>query len=315
MLKRLTMILLLGLSVFAALAPGQQNTPCARRPKWKLADTRGVFFLDAFSEGLRGQRPAHLDGKVNASRTAKKGPSEVTSQPQTVGLWDQAISGETIESAVKELSRNLEQTVTTPRVFAGRGYQNARRQFSILATLFAITAEYNGEVRWRRDAAVARDEFARVAANAKVGTIQVYNAAKSSKANLADLIRGNRLPDQPTEPVTDWRRIVDRPPLMQQLEICFTEHLKPSLANAKTFHSQREDILVQAELVAAFAQVLVQNGMQDGDDEEYAALSKQMHDGARNIVDAVKRNNYDAASKATGNISKACSVCHESYRE
>ena len=41
---------------------------------------------------------------------------------------------------------------------------------------------------------------------------------------------------------------------------------------------------------------------------------QQMKKSARNIVDAVKLKNDEAARKAVGEINKACSNCHEDYR-
>lgn len=311
-IKYLTISLLL---ISVGLVHAEQETQKrARRPKWDPSDSAGVFFLDALREGLRGARPAHLDGKAADSHVPKNDTPDDVSPSTVNGKWEQVISGDTIESVVKGLSRDLGQSVTTPSKFAGRGYQDARRQFSVLAMLFAITAEYDGDVRWRRDAAVAQDEFSRIAANAKVGTIQAYNAAKSSKANLAELIRGGQLPKKPIKPVTDWSKVVDRPPLMQQLEASYNEQLKPWISNATRFRTERENMQVQAELIAAIAEVLVQSGMEDGDDDEYAAISRKMRAAAREASDAARLNNYDAARKAAGDISKACSVCHESYR-
>ena len=39
-----------------------------------------------------------------------------------------------------------------------------------------------------------------------------------------------------------------------------------------------------------------------------------MRDASRQVVDAVKLKNEDNARKAVGEIMKACSECHESYR-
>jgi len=42
--------------------------------------------------------------------------------------------------------------------------------------------------------------------------------------------------------------------------------------------------------------------MEDGDEEDYAAFSKQMRDAAREIISAAKIDNYDQARKAVGAI-------------
>ena len=72
--------------------------------------------------------------------------------------------------------------------------------------------------------------------------------------------------------------------------------------------------LHEAEMVAVMAEVLCKAGMEDADDETYTGFAQQMKKSARNIVDAVKLKNDEAARKAVGEINKACSNCHEDYR-
>ena len=54
--------------------------------------------------------------------------------------------------------------------------------------------------------------------------------------------------------------------------------------------------------------------MEDGEDEDYMNFSNAMKAAARDIVDAVKLNDAERASKAVSEISKACTECHEYYR-
>src|SRR5690606_18140200 len=114
---------------------------------------------------------------------------------------------------------------TTPVSFAGQGYQDARREFSMLAVLFGVIHEYRDTVRWRDDAAAARERFAHVASIAKVGTIQVYQAAKNGKQDLQDMVRGETLSDRTYDRDKKWGELVDRAPLMQRMELDFRDHI------------------------------------------------------------------------------------------
>ena len=69
-----------------------------------------------------------------------------------------------------------------------------------------------------------------------------------------------------------------------------------------------------AEIVAFLSEILVKEGMEDADDEDYASYAERMKKASRDIVDAVKLSNHEAARKAVGEISKACTECHEGYR-
>jgi len=304
-----------------------QNRPVratqrAQPPDWDRRSTAGVFFENAFTEGLVGQRPPSL-GSVAATVPVPPagGPPPATPSAQpapgssTGGYaWSQVISPAVIEDEIKSLKLAVDQVVTTPTKFAGSDYKNARRYFSLLAMLFAIVAEYDGEVRWKQDAPAARDLFARTAGNAKVGTIQVFNEAKQRKDDLSELIGGGRLQGQGAAE-TDWSLVCDRSPLMQWLERALDERLAPASAEAPQFQRGRDQLLHDAELVAAIAAVLGSAGMDDADDEEYAAFCARMKGGALQVVEAVKLNDQAKARAAVGEINKACSECHEAYRD
>src|SRR5205823_10891788 len=108
-----------------------------------------------------------------------------------IGGWSGLISAATIEDAIKSLKQQVDKEVTTLSDFKGKGHKLARRDYSLLAMLFGIAAEYEGDVRWKKDAAVARDAFARSAANFKVATDQAFNEAKARKEELTELVSGS----------------------------------------------------------------------------------------------------------------------------
>ena len=121
--------------------------------------------------------------------------------------------------------------MTTPSEFKGGGYKDCRRHFSVLAVLFAVAAEYDGEVRWQDAAPGLRDLFARAGHNCKVGTDQTYQEADAAQARLADLIGGTRPQAAEAERKADWAQVADRPPLMQRLNMAHQDRLTKWLAN------------------------------------------------------------------------------------
>jgi hypothetical protein len=181
--------------------------------------------------------------------------------------------------------------------------------------LFAIIGEYDGDVRWQDVAPGARDTFARSAANAKVGTIQAYNEAKLRRDDVQALVRGGSVTfTGESERLADWSKVCDRSPLMQRLESAQQGKLQPMTASANEFMANKDDILHEANIVAAIATALQKEGMEDAGDSDYDGFAREMIDSARQIIDAVQSGNQEQASKAVGNIGKACSSCHEFYR-
>ena len=139
-----------------------------------------------------------LEGEdvLNTAKAVAASPGGTSSPPAgsaaadtSASGWSAIVSSTAIEDEIKALKLIVDADVTTPSAYAS-GHKAGRRDFSMLAMLFAIAGEYDGEVRWKKDAPAARDLFARTAANSKVGTQQAYNEAKLRKQELQDLVGG-----------------------------------------------------------------------------------------------------------------------------
>lgn len=284
----------------------------AEPPKVKNGN---VFFADAFREGLVGERPADLGKKAEAATAASSALAGGSGAVAASGGWMGLISPATIEDQIKAMKQKVDKDVTTLSDFKGKGHKLARCDYSVLAMLFGIAAEYEGDVRWKKDAAVARDAFSRSAANFKVATDQAYNEAKARKQELAELISGSApFGAKTAEAKANWSQVAGRAPLMQYLEAVWEPRLKPAISDKAQFTSNSDKLLRDAEMFAAVAEVLAKEGMEDADSAEYKAFCYKLRDGAKEIISAVKQKNFGEASKAGGTISKACAECHESYR-
>jgi hypothetical protein len=321
-LSRPLVLIAVALALLAPwLALGQTKAPKvvkrAQPPKFGKAD--GDFYADAFKDGLVGDRPANLSQPATAVAGNPNPGGSATGSGATGGVpgsgWSGLISATTIEDEVKATKLLVDQHVTTPSDFAGKGYKLARRDFSLLAMLFGIAGEYDADVRWKKDAPAARDVFARTAANAKVGTSQVFQEAKLRRDELTDLVGGaSPYGGKEAEAKAAWKDVCNRAPLMQHLEAIWEPRLKPLLADKGQFAANADKIAHDAEVMAAIGAVLAKDGMADADDDEYKAFAAKLRDGAKAIAEGVKLKNFEAASEGSGIISKSCTECHESYR-
>jgi hypothetical protein len=287
-------------------------------PKEKLRSD--LFFADAFKEGLVGERPVDL-GKASAPASgavvsaAPAAASAGASAASVGGNWSGLISASTIEDTIKSFKQQVDKDVTSLSDFKGKGHKLARRDYSMLAMLFGIAGEYDGDVRWKKDAPAARDAFARSAANFKVATDQAFNEAKARKDELSELVGGSApFAGKTADAKATWGQVAGRAPLMQYLESGWEPRLKAALSDKGQFNSGGDKIVREAELFAAIGEVLAKDGMPDADTAEYKAFCNRLRDGAKEIIDAVKQKNFDQASKASSVIGKACAECHENYR-
>ena len=295
----------------------RKSPPRVRAKTPSLEPAKGTFFDDVFAEGVIGERP-NLSHVAKSSGGGAPMGSGTTGDAPTGGVfaWSKLISASTLEDEVKHSKLILDQEVGTPSQFAGSGYKAARKEMSVLAMMFGIIGEYDGDVRWKKDGPAARDVFGRTAANCKVGTIQVFNEAKQRKIDLEDLLNGSSLKGRTgeSEAKATWNQVIDRAPLMQRLEINQQAKMQPWIGNKGEFADHSEEMYHEAQLTAAFAEILLKEGMEDADDADYADFAKRMRQAALDIVDAVKTNNYEKARAAVGEIDKSCTECHQSYR-
>lgn len=302
-----------GQFIFAAPGAGPAR---ARPPKWRDADSN-IFFADA-REKLAGARPDA------ASRTAAAAPAAgaVGAAPAAGGTaaaggafaWSKLIAPETIEDEIKAQQPKVSDAVSTKPRFMGGGYKEARTEFSVIALMFGIIGEYDGDVRWKSQAAGIRDLMGRAGQNCKVATDASFNESKVRKDDLESLVRGGNIELPNAEAKATWDKVTGRPPLMVRLEQAQQQGVAVYTANAGEFEKHSDALLHEAQVIAAIAEVIQREGYEYADDSTYLGFAVQMRQAAVEVADAVKLKNYDAARKASGNIEKACSSCHEGFR-
>jgi len=313
----LRIVLVLGLACILGARPNRgKRYRRAAPPAFDRSAVARIFFGDLFAEALIGQRPQNL-----SSTTSSKSPKNRSDVPTENGAtdrgyaWSKHISGETIEDEIKAIKASVDRTVTTPAKFKGGGYSDARNDFSVLAAMFAMINEYDGEVRWQGSAPVARDLLAKAGINCKAGTDLSFREARLRKQDLQDLIGGGSLSAiEPAVTQNDWSSICERSPIMVRLDGAINERLLPWTANVAEMKTQRAKIIHEAEIVAALTAVLEREGMDDADDSDYTAFCDIILKESAAIVSAAKDGDNDRAQSALGRINIACDDCHEDYR-
>ncbi len=182
-----------------------------------------------------------------------------------------------------------------------------------MAMLFAVIHEYRGEVRWKDQAAAARDLLARTAFNCKAGSTQVYNEAKLRKADLQDLVSGSGPSKRDAEPENDWSMIADRSPLMEYAE-SLIDALEDASRDAGAVQRAPDLVKRNSELLSLLGEVLTREGMDEADDKDYTTLSRSMIDESKKVTAAIDRGDADAVRKGVSGIRQKCDACHEQYR-
>lgn len=282
----------------------------ARPPRFPKA-IEDAFFPDA-REKLVGSRPQASKRPVD-SATSVPPPVRVDRKPDD-RVWSRLITAEVIEDEIKAQQRKLSASVESATSFKGGTYRDARLSLALLATLFALDAQFDEKMRWQTIAAMMRDATAHAGFNCKVATDASYREVRKVAEDLENLIRGGSALASEAAAEAGWDKIADRSQLMKRLEQSQQQALAPWTASAGEFSKHAERLTHEAQLVAALADVIQQPGYELSDDETYREYAQTMQAQALAIRDAVEQKNYTAARQAAGEVSKACAACHEGYR-
>lgn len=274
--------------------------------------TASTFSDNAFG-ALQGSRPT-FNG-VGRPPVASAMAEQTDAGPSTDGFkWSTLVSEGTLTDEIKDLKAALAAATTRPADFKGGGYDRAREGFSVAALAFAVIAEFDQDVRWKKDAATARDLFARVGFNCKVGTDQSLAEAKLRVADLEAMLEGGSPQGKPDRDEDfRWSQVAGRPALMTRLEAADAA-LASGVAEKDGFVKQVDRLLHEAEMVAAIGEAVQRPDYEYHDDDTYRSYAAAMRDAALKLRAACQRKDYDAARAAAGDLKKSCDTCHGDYR-
>jgi len=291
--------------------PSRRATPPTAA--WNEAITSN-FFADAFTS-LEGPRPA-FSARGSAVVAGPAGAGAAATAPQAEGgfRWSAVISEGTLTDEIKDMKGVIAEVTARPADFKGGGYEKAREAFSSIALAFGVIAAYDQEVRWKKDAERARDLFARVGFNCKVGTDQSLAESKLSLVDLESMLDGGA-PQRQSDRDEDflWSQVAGRPALMNRLEAA-EAGIGAAVASKADFDRQVDRLLHDAEMVAAIGEAIQQPDFEYHDDDSYRGYSAGMRDAALRIRDACLKKNYEAARSAASELKKSCDACHGDYR-
>jgi cytochrome c556 len=302
---------------------GSKEHLAAPPTKWESRVT-DTFFPDA-REVLVGPRPPWMTAvATGAAKAGKNAPQIAGGSPSgnsAGGLtdagaasWSKLISADALQDEIKTLGPLLADDVKTQQGFLGGAYKKSRRTLSLLAAAFAIINDYDGDVRWKSQAAVARDLFARSGLNCKASTEQTYRDVKQRSDDLAALLRGETVEGPKADSTNDWSKVANLLPLMSRLELAQHDRIAPWTSSGGDFKKNAAALEHESEMVAALAEVISRPGMENADDEKFRDYAKSLQKSAIELRQAVNNDNYDSARTAAGTLSKACANCHSDFR-
>lgn len=253
----------------------------------------GIFFQDAFTEGLVGSPPQAVEPSLPPA-------------PVAVGNWSQAIRAEVLEDEVKSVVQAWYRAESGGKPLPET---RKRRYIRYLAVLFGVISEYDGEMRWKSDAPEIWQSLLESRAGAHGATV--------SAEPFYALLSGGRWegsPDQPTPPAARWKATLDRGVLMRRLESALDKVWDPLGKDAQHWRQRAPRARHDAEIAQMVSRLLVRDDMPDAGDTEYAQWCRDLQAAARRMVEAVNRDDRTSALEATRQLRQSCDQCHQAYR-
>jgi hypothetical protein len=280
-------------------------TEVAEPPEFTDADVE-PFFEDAREE-LVGERPADDFGADEAA-TGRNADDAAESF-----AWSRIIDGESLATEVKRSAARLLAPLATATAFKQGGNNACSAEFALLAVLFAVIDEFDGEVRWQRDAAALRQSMAAAAEACREATDDSYALAVERRTELDELIRGGRTSGA-GEPLDKWSTLADRRLLMQRIEVGLQEGINPRVANERELSRGAAAVRHEAQMLAILAEVIHREEFEFWDDETFGDYARELGEAADELSRAATEANYEAARAAAGRVGQACVACHDGYR-
>lgn len=276
----------------------------AAPPAW-TPEVIDAFFPDA-REALEGERPATAATDPDATSPADAGDAAFA--------WSRLVSADALDTEVKRIAGTLAEPLAGSATFKAGGNKQCQAAFSLLAVLWAVVDEYDGEVRWQRDAASLRDSYARAAKTCRTASDQAFTEATERRVELDDLIRGGRTAGGDVSPIKHWSDIAARKPLMQRMQMAVQERINPAISNAPAFTRAADDVQHEAQMLALLAEVIRRDEYEHWDDETFNEYADELGDAAGELSRAAAAADYEAARAAAGRAAQACVTCHDGYR-
>lgn len=323
-MRRLLAVLLPALVCLCVLGTDSHTRGQEKQSKPNFSkEVESIFFDNAFDVLKPGSLPGdNVPAKATPTPSTPKTPTNNTPPPPPPSNladvnWPDVITGPSIEDEIKSVATDLTGLVRAKGAFKSRGYKQARTDFSTLAVLFGIIAQYpeDKHVRWREESVAMRDMMSKAGFACKDGNDESHRLASDASATLTELVRGIKISlPEGGEKQVPWPNVADLYSIMIRMGEAQRKNLDQWTASEADFKENVEKVLKEAELLAALAKAIQHQEYMDYEYETYKGLAQTVQGQSMAIVTSVKQNQYGGVTAALGNIEKACSACHADFK-
>lgn len=304
----------LGMAAPRAKSRGKLGKPAQERPPKFDAETLEAFAPDAVSRlgpGAPGLPPPSTTAASGAG-----GESEAEGSGAVGGSgWSKIVGAESLLDELRAQLPLISEGVKSPSAYRGGGNKLAGRGLATVAVVFGVIAQYDGDVKLKKNAVGWRTHFAQAGLNSlKVNSDDAHKQAKLCLQELNELLSGGKGDGPKGDPDATWQSIVPRPTIMSRLDEAYQKRLKGWTADSASFAKHAGEIRHEAEMIAVLIRVMRDPSFDNSDEDDYKSHTGEIQKQCEEIIAALDAKNLERAQAAGAQIYKSCDACHEVYR-
>jgi hypothetical protein len=229
--------------------------------------------------------------------------------------WSKLISPDSLEAEVKGQVPVTAEAVKTMTGFKGKGREQAQTSFTVLAMLFGVIAQFDGDVRWKKDAAGLEKSFSQAGFNCKTSSDAAYKGSQKCSQDLSELVRGGTVDLPKGDASVPWSDLLNRPALMRRMEEARVGgNVSKWLSTKGEFKKNKDALLREAQMLAVISEVIKSKGFESGDDDAYQKYATALQAQCLVMIEAIHTDQQDKAQSTFAQISKACDACHGDFK-
>jgi cytochrome c556 len=107
--------------------------------------------------------------------------------------------------------------------------------------------------------------------------------------------------------------VASRREIMSRLERV-RAYVKQGVTTEAQFNKELDKVAHEAAVLRAMVRVVATEGYDLSDDDLYKEYTNELIDAGQKITDAVQNKDFNAFNEAVNRIEKACSACHQEYK-
>lgn len=306
-------------------APTQQTTQATPAPKAATGpkEVDGIPYDIFFDKPLEiaadqtqlGTAPSMASTSTGSNMSsAPPASSEPETPAPSTSNWDDLVNAESLEAEVNAIRNELTAELQSVGTY-NRAYMGIPTKAMTMATLAGVGGQMNSDIRWKDNSHFIRELALTISDNSTTTGRTAFNKVQPAFETLLVVLNGGSpsgLPEaDPERTLPDY---ADRGYIMDQMEK-WQAYLRSTASNATLLTKEKQMIAQRASVLATITQVLADPEYDYGDEEDYQGYIKQMVDACLEVKSAATNDDYDQFSAAMDQINKACTNCHQQYRD